>query len=80
MLICNYYNNYLKYQTGSKKILLLYEKNTLVLPIDNHILNLVNFCYTPDLSFKFIHTIQLGKKYVWDVDTNYLSSYPNLVL
>lgn len=63
-LICNYYNNYLKYQTGSKKVLLFYENNTFFLSFNNGFLKLTYVWYALDLGFYFINIIYLGEKEV----------------
>ncbi len=58
-LICDYYENYSKYQTRSGEILPSYEKN---MSLDNGFLKLSNVWYTLDLGFNLISTIQLRKK------------------
>lgn len=61
-LICNYYDNYLEYQTGSRNVLRSYEKITVFLPLDNRFLNLANvWWYAPDLAFNLISTIVFGE-------------------
>ena len=61
-LISDYYDNYSKYQTGSEEVLPSYEKNTLLLPLNNGFLRLTNVWYTWNLGFNLISTIQLGEK------------------
>ncbi len=41
-LIRDYYDDYLKYQTGSGEVLPSNEKGTLLLPLDNGFLKLAN--------------------------------------
>lgn len=41
-LICNYYNDYLNYQTGPGEVLSSYGKGPLLLPLDNGFLRLFN--------------------------------------
>ena len=71
-LIRDYYNDYSEYQTGSREVLPLYGKGTLLLPLDNGFLKLTNVWYAPDLSFNLISTIQLGEKEIvmWLHTTN----------
>ena len=61
-LICNYYDDYSEYQTGSGEVLPSYGKGTLHLPLDNGSLTLFDVWYAPDLGFNLVSTIQLGKK------------------
>ena len=61
-LICDYYDDYSEYQTGSGDVLPSYGKGTLLLPLDNGFLKLTNVWYAPDLGFNLISTIQLGDK------------------
>ena len=56
-LICNYYDDYSKYQTGLGEVLPSYRKDTLLLLFDNGFLKLTNVWYTPNLGFNFISTI-----------------------
>ena len=61
-LICDYYDDYSEYQTGSREVLPLYGKDTLFLSLDNGFLKLANVWYIPDLDFNLIRTIQLDEK------------------
>ncbi len=61
-LICDYYDDYSEYQTGSGEVLPSYWKGNLLLPLDNGILKLTNVWYTPDLGFNLISTIQSGEE------------------
>lgn len=63
-LICDHYDDYWKYQTGSGEILPLYRKYSLLLPLDNNFLKLTIVWYAPKLDFNLINTIQLGEKMV----------------
>ena len=56
--IHDYYGNYLEYQTGSREALPKYEKNILLLPLNNEFLKLFNVWFLSDLDFNFISTIQ----------------------
>ena len=58
----DYYDDYLKYQTGSGKVLLLYKKGIFFLLLDNGFLKLTNVWYAPDLGVNLMSTIQLGEK------------------
>ena len=58
-LICDYYDDYSEYQTGSGEVP---GKNTLHLPLANGSLMLLNVWFAPDLRYNHISTIQLGKK------------------
>lgn len=71
-LIRDYYNNYSEYKTRSGEVLTSYRKDTLFMPLDNSFLKSTNVWYTPDLGFKLISTIQLGKKEIemWLQTTN----------
>lgn len=55
--ICDNYDDYSDFQTGSGEVLLSYEKDNLLLPLNNSFLNLTNVWYASDRDFNLMSII-----------------------